>query len=259
LAAHYRRWPVADAPMLEIHNLVVDHGQIKCLRGISMMVKAGEIVTLIGSNGAGKTTTLKTISGLYRPKNGQIRFEGEPIQGLKPDAIVARGVVQVLEGRRIFPELSVEDNLRVAAHLMVDRSRLSLELSKVFERFPRLKERRRQDGGTLSGGEQQMLAFGRAMMARPRLLLLDEPTLGLAPIVVAEIMRTIVDLKNAGITILLVEQNARFALSIADRGYVMETGEIQASDTSTNLAKDPRVMSSYFGIEITTSTSPQLH
>jgi branched-chain amino acid transport system ATP-binding protein len=249
---------MADAAMLEIDNLVVDHGQVKCLRGISMAVKAGEIVTLIGSNGAGKTTTLKTLSGLYRPKSGQIRFEGEPIQGLKPDAIVARGIVQVLEGRRIFPELSVEDNLKVAAHLMPDRSQLSAEMAKVFERFPRLRERRRQDGGTLSGGEQQMLAFGRAMMARPRLLLLDEPTLGLAPIVVAEIMRTIVDLKNAGITILLVEQNARFALSIADRGYVIETGEILASDTSANLVKDPRVMSSYLGLEIANSASEQV-
>jgi branched-chain amino acid transport system ATP-binding protein len=241
---------MAEVPMLEIDNLVVDHGQVKCLRSISMLVNAGEIVTLIGSNGAGKTTTLKTISGLYKPKSGAIRFNGEAIQGLKPDAIVARGVVQVLEGRRIFPELSVEDNLRVAAHLMADRSQLSAEMCKVFERFPRLKDRRRQDGGTLSGGEQQMLAFGRAMMTRPRLLLLDEPTLGLAPIVVGEVMRTIVDLKNAGVTTLLVEQNARFALSIADRGYVMETGEILASGTSANLVKDPRVMSSYLGLEL---------
>jgi len=244
-----------DTPLLEIDNLVVDHGQVKCLRGISVSVNRGEIVTLIGSNGAGKTTTLKTISGLYKPKAGEIRFEGKPIQGLKPDAIVARGVVQVLEGRRIFPELSVEDNLRVAAHLMVDRSQLSVEMSRVFQRFPRLEERRRQDGGTLSGGEQQMLAFGRAMMARPRLLLLDEPTLGLAPIVVAEVMRTIVDLNRAGITILLVEQNARFALSIAHRGYVIETGEILTSDTSSNLIKDPKVMSSYLGLEIANSSS----
>jgi branched-chain amino acid transport system ATP-binding protein len=250
---------MANAPMLQIDNLVVDHGQVKCLRGISLSVGAGEIVTLIGSNGAGKTTTLKAISGIYRAKSGEIRFNGEPIQTLKPDAIVARGVIQVLEGRRNFPDLNVEDNLRVAAHLMPDRSQLPAQMSKVFERFPRLKERRRQDGGTLSGGEQQMLAFGRAMMARPRLLLLDEPTLGLAPIVVAEIMRTIVDLKNAGITILLVEQNARFALSIADRGYVIETGEILASDTSANLVKDPRVMSSYLGLEIASSSSEHVH
>lgn len=250
---------MADTPMLEIDNLVVDHGQVKCLRGISMSVNAGEIVTLIGSNGAGKTTTLKTISGLYKPKSGAVRFKGETIHGLKPDAIVARGVVQVLEGRRIFPELSVEDNLKVAAHLMPDRSQMSVEMSKVFERFPRLKERRRQDGGTLSGGEQQMLAFGRAMMACPRLLLLDEPTLGLAPIIVAEIMRTIVDLKKAGITILLVEQNARFALSIADRGYVIETGEILTSDTSANLVKDSRVMSSYLGLEIANASTEHVH
>jgi branched-chain amino acid transport system ATP-binding protein len=248
---------MADAPMLEIDDLVVDHGQVKCLRGMSMAVKACEIVTLIGSNGAGKTTTLKTVSGLHRPKSGRIRFKGEEITGLKPDAVVARGVVQVLEGRRIFPELTVEDNLKVAAHLMPDRSQLPAEMAKVYARFPRLKERRRQEGGTLSGGEQQMLAFGRAMMARPQLLLLDEPTLGLAPIVVAEIMRTIVDLKNAGITILLVEQNARFALGIADRGYVIETGEIVASDTSANLASDPKVMRSYLGLEITSSGSEE--
>ena len=248
---------MADAPMLEIDDLVVDHGQVKCLRGISMAVMAGEIVTLIGSNGAGKTTTLKTISGLHRPASGRIRFCGEEIIGLKPDAIVARGVVQVLEGRRIFPELSVEDNLKVAAHLMPDRSQLAPEMAKVYARFPRLMERRRQEGGTLSGGEQQMLAFGRAMMARPRLLLQDEPTLGLAPIVVAEIMRTIVDLKNAGITILLVEQNARFALGIADRGYVIETGEIVTSDTGANLASDPKVMRSYLGLEIASSGSEE--
>jgi branched-chain amino acid transport system ATP-binding protein len=240
---------MADTPMLKIENLVVNHGEVECLRRISFEIRAGEIVTLIGANGAGKTTTLKTISGLYKPRSGAIYFDGASIEGSRPDKIVGRGIVQVLEGRRIFPELSVEDNLRVAAHLMQDRSQLGTEMAKVFDRFPRLKERRRQDGGTLSGGEQQMLAFGRAMMARPKLLLLDEPTLGLAPIVVAEVMRTILDLRNAGITVLLVEQNARFALSIADRGYVIETGEIVTSDTTANLAKNTAIMTSYFGLD----------
>jgi branched-chain amino acid transport system ATP-binding protein len=240
---------MSELAMLQIENLVVNHGEIACLRRISLEVRAGEVVTLIGSNGAGKTTLLKTISGLLRPISGTILFEGRPIQNLRPDEIVTRGVIQVLEGRRIFPELSVEDNLRVAAHLMPDRSKLGAEMAKVFEQFPRLKERRRQEGGTLSGGEQQMLAFGRAMIALPRLLLLDEPTLGLAPIIVAEVMRTIAGLKNAGITVLLVEQNAQFALAVSDRGYVIETGEIIASDTSKNLSTNPAVMTSYFGLE----------
>ncbi len=237
--------------MLRVENLTVNHGITACLRDISFEINAGEIVTLIGSNGAGKTSTLKTISGLLRPKSGAILFQGEPIHHLRPDQIVGRGVIQVLEGRRIFPELSVEDNLRVAAHLMPDRSKLRDEMSKVFDQFPRLKERRRQDGGTLSGGEQQMLAFGRAMMAQPRLLLLDEPTLGLAPIVVAEVMGTIARLKKLGMTVLLVEQNAQFALAVSDRGYVIEAGEIVASDTSANLSNDPALLTSYFGLEST--------
>jgi branched-chain amino acid transport system ATP-binding protein len=231
--------------MLEIAGLDVFYDEVQALRNVSLQVGRGEIVTLIGANGAGKTTTLKAISGLLRPAAGQIRFEGEPIGGFSPDAIVARGIAQVPEGRRIFPQLTVEENLKVGAHLVRGSRKIRDGLARVYELFPRLRERRRQAGQTLSGGEQQMLALGRAMMSEPRLLLLDEPSLGLAPLVVAEVMRSALLFRESGVTILLVEQNANLALAISDRGYVMETGRITMSDASTVLRRNPAVLESY--------------
>jgi branched-chain amino acid transport system ATP-binding protein len=233
--------------VLELDGVDVAYGSIHALRGVSLRVKAGELVTLIGANGAGKTTTIRSISGLLRPAAGSIRFEGQPIDAVPPEAIVARGVVQVPEGRRIFPELTVEENLRVGAYLVRDRGRVAQGFERVYALFPRLRERHRQLGSTLSGGEQQMLAFGRALMASPRLLLLDEPSLGLAPLLVEEVARVVRELKRSGLTILLVEQNARLALTLADRGYVLETGRIVLSDTSDRLLANPEVQRSYLG------------
>ena len=233
--------------MLELEGIDVGYGAIQALRGLSLEVRAGELVTLIGANGAGKTTTIRSISGLLRPTVGSIRFEGEPIHAVPPEQIVARGVVQVPEGRRIFPELTVEENLRVGAYLVRDRARVSEGFERVYGLFPRLRERRTQLGSTLSGGEQQMLAFGRALMAGPRLLLLDEPSLGLAPLLVEDVARVVRELKRTGLTILLVEQNARLALTLADRGYVLETGRIVLSDTGARLLANPDVQRSYLG------------
>jgi branched-chain amino acid transport system ATP-binding protein len=210
--------------VLALEGVDVAYGAIQALRGLSLEVRAGELVTLIGANGAGKTTTIRSISGLLRPTTGAIRFEGQPIHAVPPEAIVARGIVQVPEGRRIFPELTVEENLRVGAYLARDRARVATDFERVYTLFPRLRERRRQLGSTLSGGEQQMLAFGRALMASPRLLLLDEPSLGLAPRLVDEVARVVTELKRGGLTILLVEQNARAAFRIADRGYALTPG-----------------------------------
>ncbi|PYN59983.1 MAG: ABC transporter ATP-binding protein [Candidatus Rokuibacteriota bacterium] len=215
--------------MLELDGVDVAYGSVRALRGVSVRVDAGELVTLIGANGAGKTTTIRSISGLLRPTTGSIRFEGTPIHTLAPEAIVGLGIVQVPEGRRIFPELTTE------------------RFERVYSLFPRLRERRRQAGNTLSGGEQQMLAFGRALMAGPRLLLLDEPSLGLAPLLVQDVARVVTDLKRSGLTMLLVEQNARLALTLADRGYVLETGRIVLSDTSARLLANPDVQKSYLG------------
>ncbi len=233
--------------MLELDAVDVGYGTTPVLRGVSLEVRAGELVTLIGANGAGKTTTIRSISGLLRPTAGAIRFEGQPIHTIPPEAIVARGIVQVPEGRRIFPELSVEENLRVGGYLVRDRARIADGFARVYALFPRLRERRGQLGSTLSGGEQQMLAFGRALMAGPQLLLLDEPSLGLAPLLVEEIARVILELKRSGITMLLVEQNARLALTLADRGYVLETGRIALSDTGERLLANPDVQRSYLG------------
>jgi branched-chain amino acid transport system ATP-binding protein len=233
--------------VLELDGVDVAYGAIQALRGLSLEVRAGELVTLIGANGAGKTTTIRSISGLLRPTAGAIRFEGEPIHTAPPERIVARGIVQVPEGRRIFPELTVEENLRVGAYLVRDRGQVARDFERVYALFPRLRERRGQRGSTLSGGEQQMLAFGRALMAGPRLLLLDEPSLGLAPRLVDEVARVVAELKGGGLTILLVEQNARLALALADRGYVIETGRIVLSDTGARLLANPDVQRSYLG------------
>jgi len=233
--------------VLEVDRVDVFYGAIQALRGVSLTVHAGEVVALIGANGAGKTTTLRTISGLLTPTAGSILFEGRPIQGAPAEAIVARGITQVPEGRRIFAELTVEENLRIGAYLVSDRARLASGFERVYGLFPRLQERRRQLGGTLSGGEQQMLAFGRALMAEPRLLLLDEPSLGLAPQLVEEVARVIAAFRSAGITVLLVEQNARLALSLADRGYVLERGRVVLSDESRRLLTDPEVQRTYLG------------
>ncbi len=235
------------APLLEIRALDVYYGNIHALKGVSLEVRAGEIVTLIGANGAGKTTTLKTISGLLRPQRGTIRYAGEDIAALPPEAIVRRGISHVPEGRRIFPNLTVQENLDLGAYARADRGGVRRDLERVFALFPRLRERRRQLGGTLSGGEQQMLAIGRALMSAPRLLLLDEPSLGLAPLLVEQIFRTIVEINREGATVLLVEQNANMALRIARRGYVLETGRVVLSGEAADLAANDEVRKAYLG------------
>ena len=233
--------------MLEIEHLEVTYGEATAVRDVSLRVVKGEIVTLIGGNGAGKTTTLRAISGLLRPRAGAIRFEGASITALSPDRIVALGIAQVPEGRHVFPRLSVEDNLKVGAHLVRDAKLMRDGLERVYAMFPRLKERRRQQGETLSGGEQQMVALGRAIMSRPRLLLLDEPSLGLAPRIVEDVAKAVIAFRAAGVTILLVEQNARVALAISERGYIIETGRIVFSDSAAALKANPMVIESYLG------------
>jgi branched-chain amino acid transport system ATP-binding protein len=233
--------------VLKLDGVVAAYDDVICLHGVSLEVRRGEIVTLIGANGAGKSTTLKTISGLLAPRAGTIEFDGQTIAGRSPDAIVALGLVQVPEGRRVFPELTVEENLRVGAYLVDRRTKVRGTLSDVYARFPRLAERRKQFAGTLSGGEQQMLAFGRAMMAQPKLLMLDEPSLGLAPLMVDEVMRSIRVFRESGVTVFLVEQNANLALRLADRAYVMETGKITMTGSGAQLLADERVRASYLG------------
>ena len=240
--------------MLKLDGVVAAYDDVICLHGVSLEVRRGEIVTLIGANGAGKSTTLKTVSGLLIPRAGIIEFDGRPIAGRSPDAIVALGLVQVPEGRRVFPELSVEENLRVGAYLIANRAKVRDMLGDVYARFPRLAERRRQLAGTLSGGEQQMLAFGRAMMAQPKLLMLDEPSLGLAPRMVDEVMRSIRLFRESGVTIFLVEQNANLALRLADRAYVMETGQITMTGSGAQLLADERVRASYLGAKTPSHT-----
>ena len=240
--------------MLKIDGVVAAYDDVTCLHGVCLEVRRGEIVTLIGANGAGKSTTLKTVSGLLIPRAGVIEFDGRPIAGRSPDAIVALGLVQVPEGRRVFPELSVEENLRVGAYLVANRAKVRDMLGDVYARFPRLAERRRQLAGTLSGGEQQMLAFGRAMMAQPKLLMLDEPSLGLAPRMVDEVMRSIRLFRESGVTIFLVEQNANLALRLADRAYVMETGQITMTGSGAQLLADERVRASYLGAKAPSHT-----
>ena len=233
--------------MLELEDLRAGYGNIEALHGISLSVGEGEIVTLIGANGAGKTTTLMTISGCVRARTGAIRFRGRDISGLPPHDIVALGLVQSPEGRKIFPRLSVAENLEMGAFTRRDPDGIAADQKRVFELFPILGERRRQPGGTLSGGEQQMLAIARALMARPKLLLLDEPSLGLAPRVVSRIFEVIRELNREGATILLVEQNAQMALKAAHRGYVLETGTIAMADAADKLLADPRIRSAYLG------------
>jgi len=234
-------------PLLEIRDLHTYYGKIQALRGVSLSVEEGEIVTLIGANGAGKTTTLNTISGLLVPKQGSVHFDGEDVTQVAPHDMVTRGVVQVPEGRRIFAQLTVEENLHMGAYIVEDKARIAEGVENAFEMFPRLKERRRQVAGTLSGGEQQMLAMGRALMTKPRILLLDEPSMGLAPNLVEYIFETIQRIHSEGASILLVEQNAATALTIAQRGYVLQTGQIILADTAAGLAANEDVKRAYLG------------
>lgn len=235
------------AAMLELNDIHVFYGAIHAIQGISLTVREGEIVSLIGANGAGKSTTLNTICGLIRPKNGSITFMGNDITHLSPPDIVKLGISQVPEGRRIFTNMTVLENLELGAYKRADKDGIRQDIEDVYKRFPRLKERQRQIAGTLSGGEQQMLAIGRALMARPRLLLMDEPSMGLAPILVKEIFEIIKEINNAGTTILLVEQNAHMALSIANRAYVLETGRIALEGPANELADNPQVQKAYLG------------
>jgi branched-chain amino acid transport system ATP-binding protein len=231
--------------LLQVDDLTVAYGRIRALRGISLHVEEGEIVALLGSNGAGKTTTLRTISGLLRPVSGSVSFRGQRIDGLRAHEIVQHGIGHVPEGRRIFPRMSVHENLTMGAYRR--RDDLKADVERVYELFPVLRERSSQDGGTLSGGEQQMLAIGRALMGQPRLLLLDEPSMGLAPLIVARIFDIIREINEQGTTVLLVEQNAAQALRLATRGYVLETGEIVMSDSADALVSDDRVRAAYLG------------
>lgn len=233
--------------MLKVNELRTSYGKIEALKGISIAVHDGEIVTLIGANGAGKSTTLKTISGQLVPTAGVIDFAGQNIAGMRAHKVAAKGLVQVPEGRRIFSRMTVLENLEMGAFLRSDKDAIKADLDHVFELFPRLKERIAQKGGTLSGGEQQMLAMGRGLMADPKLLMLDEPSMGLAPVVVETIFEIIEKLNSDGITILLVEQNANLALSIADRGYVLETGEIKLTGTGKELLANEEVRKAYLG------------
>jgi len=233
--------------MLELKEVHTYYGNIHALKGVSMTVTEGEIVTVIGSNGAGKSTMLRTIHGILRPKKGTILLDGEALEKLPAHKIVERGISQSPEGRLIFPRMNIQENLEMGAYSRKDKAGIEKDYEWVFRLFPRLKERINQKGGTLSGGEQQMLAIGRAMMAHPRIMLLDEPSMGLSPILVEQIFETIVELNKQDTTILLVEQNARMALSIAHRGYVLQTGEIILHDTSANLKEDPMVQKSYLG------------
>ncbi len=236
-------------PMLEISNIHTYYGNIHALKGISLTVERGEIVTLIGANGAGKTTTLQTISGLQKPRQGAIRLDGADLTQLKAHEIVYKGVVMVPEGRGIFARLTVSENLDLGAYSRLDNKTIGADQERVFTTFPRLKERQKQVAGTLSGGEQQMLAIGRALMAHPSLMLLDEPSMGLAPILVESIFDTIQQINKEGTTILLVEQNALMALSIANRGYVIQTGEIILADAAAKLEENEMVRKAYLGIE----------
>ena len=234
--------------MLELKDVHTYYGNIHALKGISLRVEKGEIVSLIGSNGAGKSTTLRTIQGIIRPRSGTIMLEGVALEKLPPHEVAMRGVAQSPEGRMIFPRMTVMENLEMGAYARKDKTGFSDDLDRVFNLFPRLKERVTQKGGTLSGGEQQMLAMGRALMARPSILLLDEPSMGLSPILVELIFEIIQTINKEGITILLVEQNALMALSIANRGYVIQTGEILLTDTAAKLQENEMVRKSYLGI-----------
>lgn len=233
--------------MLEVKDINVYYGAIHAIKGISLAVEEGEIVTLIGANGAGKSTTLRTISGLLKPKTGEINFLGKNIAGMPAHKIVREGISQVPEGRRIFAEMTVQENLELGAFTRTDKEEIQNDFKMVFGRFPRLEERKAQLAGTLSGGEQQMLAMGRALMSRPKLLLLDEPSMGLAPLLIREIFSIIADINKTGTTVLLVEQNANMALSIANRAYVLETGRITISGDAKELAASEDIRKAYLG------------
>jgi branched-chain amino acid transport system ATP-binding protein len=233
--------------LLEVKDIHTYYGNIEALKGITVEVEEGECVTLIGSNGAGKSTTLRSVSGLTPPRQGSIRFKDREITETPPQDIVSMGVAQSPEGRHVFPRMTVNENLLLGAYLRRDHSEISSDLERVYELFPRLKERERQKGGTMSGGEQQMLAIGRALMARPTLLLLDEPSMGIAPILVERIYETIAEINRQGTTILLVEQNANFALDVSTRGYVLETGKVALHDKSASLRENPEVQRAYLG------------
>jgi branched-chain amino acid transport system ATP-binding protein len=236
-------------PLLELKNVHSFYGNIHALKGISLTVDKGEIVTLIGSNGAGKSTTLRTISGILQPREGEVWLEGQRIDHVPAHKVVERGVLQSPEGRRIFPRLTVRENLEMGAFTRNDKAAIQEDVERVFGLFPRLRERTAQKGGTLSGGEQQMLAIGRALMGRPRVLLLDEPSMGLAPVLVEQIFSIIRDINAQGTTILLVEQNALMALGVAHRGYVLQTGKIVLTDTAQRLSENEMVQKAYLGVE----------
>jgi branched-chain amino acid transport system ATP-binding protein len=233
--------------MLKLEDVSVNYGAIEALTGISMHVEQGEVVTLIGANGAGKTTTLRTITGLLEPRSGRVSFEGEDISGKATHKLVAKGISMAPEGRGVFANLSVRENLQMGAYLSNNKREIAADMERAFQMFPRLKEREAQKAGTLSGGEQQMLAIGRALMSNPRLLLLDEPSLGLAPLIVHIIFEAIDEIKTKGTTILLVEQNAHAALKHSDRAYVLETGRIVMEGPSKDLAADPKIKEAYLG------------
>jgi branched-chain amino acid transport system ATP-binding protein len=233
--------------LLEVKDIHSYYGHIHALRGISLTVEEGEIVALIGSNGAGKTTTLRSIHGILPPKEGKIVFRGEEIQGKPAHDMIRRGIAQSPEGRKIFPRMTVLENLEMGAYHRNDRSEIKEDMDRVFDLFPRLKERAKQEAGTMSGGEQQMLSIGRALMGSPKLLLLDEPSMGLAPLLVERIFQTIEKINQQGMTMLLVEQNANVALDVATRGYVLETGKIVNAASANNLKQDPRVREAYLG------------
>jgi len=236
-------------PLLELQDVHSYYGNIHALKGISLTVDKGEIVTLIGANGAGKSTTLRTISGIIKPRQGTVKLAGERIDELPAHKVVERGVLQSPEGRRIFPRLTVQENLEMGAFTRTDKPGIAEDMERVFGLFPRLKERATQKGGTLSGGEQQMLAIGRALMGRPKVLLLDEPSMGLAPVLVEQIFSIIKDINTQGTTILLVEQNALMALGVAHRGYVLQTGQIVLADSAQGLSENETVQKAYLGME----------
>jgi len=236
--------------LLDVEEIHTFYGSIEALKGISLTVYEGEIVTLIGANGAGKSTTLRSISGIVPPRTGRIAFQGAEIQGLSGHEVAEIGIAQSPEGRRIFPRMTVLENLEMGAFTRRDQQAIRADIDRVYDLFPRLKERERQKGGTMSGGEQQMLAMGRAIMAQPKLLLLDEPSLGLAPLVLRQVFEALEQLRQFGMTILVVEQNAMLTLELADRGYVLERGRISVEGTSADLQQDERVRAAYLGLEV---------
>jgi branched-chain amino acid transport system ATP-binding protein len=236
-------------PLLEVENLHTYYGNIHALKGISLTVEEGEIVTLIGGNGAGKTTTLRTISGMLKPREGGVKLNGEDLTRFKANEIVYKGIAMVPEGRRVFARLSVKENLEMGAFSLNSKEQMNSNMERIFNLFPRLRDRRSQLAGTLSGGEQQMLATGRALMANPSILLMDEPSMGLAPVLVELIFDTIQQINKEGVTVLLVEQNALMALGVANRGYVLQTGEIVLSDAAETLRKDTSIQKAYLGME----------